>query len=614
MTAFAMVISKTPNSQVNESVYGRLVNQLKLPLDDPNSESVSTDSVKADKLWLAHSRTQGIYQDKVSKSWFACVGNPFCEKYQRAFGTDYTQPLLEDYLDRGADAITCLSAPFVTVIYDGRDQSIHIVTDRVGLQHIYIAELADCYVLSTSSMALASAINVHLDREAIASYFMVGYLMGQGTFFEEIHKIDAGTWTKIKSGKMTASRYWSPPSEERSGKSIYDYANELADRFKKAVLHRLDDEGRTSVELTSGIDSRLNLACAAASGKKFHAWTIGQPDSPEVIVAGNLKRVQHFDHYVFSAVEDLADSFLNDLELICKLTDCETNCLNLISSPSCNRQSTALRDSSLSGLAGEILRGPYYLYYTGVPNTSTKVNLDRMMRFKMLHNVCGEPQVFSKRFPSDYTDIIRTLINRYFTRTVGKPLRWRLDHYYFSAAVQRFVGRSCSFNNYFYRQELPYFDNEIVEMSFKVPHKFKRNSTLVKHALVICHPDWSDVLLENGLPARPLSSRDFNHVIHHYTRYGKKAFDRIITGVAGKTKAKLDNAGIYNVVTENLMSDRVLKLMDPQNMASDFLYDPDSLREFVRKSVDNGFKDRTQVGLILSFELLCRHLGSSLNI
>ncbi len=345
MTAFAAIISKTPNSQVNESVYGRLVNQLKLPLDNPNSESVSTDSIKVEKLWLPHSRTKGIYQDKVSKSWLACVGNPFCEKYQHTFGTDYTKPLLEDYLDRGADAITCLSAPFVTVIYDGRDQSIHIVTDRVGLQHVYIAELADCYVLSTSSMALASAMGVHLDREAVACYFMAGYLMGQGTFFEEIHKIDAGTWTKIKSGKMTTSRYWSPPSEERSGKSIYDYANELADKFKKAVLHRLDDEEQTSVELTSGIDSRLNLVCAAASGKKFHAWTIGQPESPEVIIAENLKRVQYFDHHVFSAVEDLGNSFLDDLGLICKLTDCEINCLNLISSPLCNRQSTALRVS-----------------------------------------------------------------------------------------------------------------------------------------------------------------------------------------------------------------------------------------------------------------------------
>lgn len=614
MTAFAGIISKNPNDQINDNIYNRLVSQLKSQLDKPDSESISTDFVKAKKLWLPHSRTQGMYQDKASKSWLACVGNPFCEKYQCAFGTDYTQPLLEDYLDRGADAVTCLSAPFVTVIYDGRDQSIHIVTDRVGLQHIYIAELADCYILSTSSMALASAISVHLDREAIASYFMAGYLIGQGTFFEEIRKIDGGTWTKIKSGKMTASRYWSPPSEERSDKSIDDYANELADRFNKAVSHRLDDEGQTSVELTSGIDSRLNLVCAAASGKKFHAWTIGEADSPEVTVVENLKKVQHFDHYVFSAVEDLPNSFLDDLELICKLTDGEVNCLNLISSPSCNRQSTALRDSSLSGLAGEILRGPYYLYYKGVPNISKKVNLGRMIRFKMLHNVCSNPQVFSKRFPSNYPSIIRTLINRYFVETAGQPLRWRLDSYYFAAAVQRFVGRSCSLNNYFYRQELPYFDNEIVEISFKVPHQFKRNSKLVKHALSICHPAWSDVLLENGLPARPLSLRDFNHIIRHYTRFGQKAFNRIIIGVGGKAKAKMDNAGVYNVVTENLMSEPVLKLMSPQNMASSFLYDPDNLREFVRESVDNGFRDRTQIGLILSFELLCRNVGSSLNI
>jgi hypothetical protein len=410
---------------------------------------------------------------------------------------------------------------------------------------------------------------------------MAGYIMGQKTLFEEIQKIDASSWVNILNGKMTTNRYWLPPSEEQSGKSIYEYADELADRFKKAVLYRIDDRGRTSIELTSGIDSRLNLVCAAASGKKFHAWTIGQPESPEVKVAENLKKVQYFGHYVFSAANDLSNSFLSDLDLICKWTDCEVNCLNLISSPSCNRQSAALRDSSLSGLAGEILRGAYYPFFIGVSNASRKVNLDRIMRLKMFHNVCGEPRVFSKKFPSDYLNIVRKLVNRYFIQTVGKPLRWRLDHYYFSASVQRSVGRSCSFNNYFYRLELPYFDNDIVEMSFKVPHQFKKNSKLVRHTMVICHEGWSDVLLETGLPARPLGLRDINNIICYYAKYWKKGFNRVITGVAGKTKTRPDNAGIYNVVTKNLMSDHVLKLMDHRNMASSFLYDPDGLKKFV---------------------------------
>jgi len=368
------------------------------------------------------------------------------------------------------------------------------------------------------------------------------------------------------------------------------------------------------VELTGGMDSRLNLACALASGKAFHAWTIGEPHSSEVVIAEKLKAVESFDHHVFSAAVDLGETFLADLELLTRLTDNEVNCLNLISSPSCNRQSVDLRDSALSGLAGEILRGSYYVFFKGVPNTASRINLNRLIRFKMLHNVCGEPGVFSAKFPSDYQRLIQGLVEKYFIETEGQPLRWRLDKYYFSGAIQRCIGRSCSLNNYFYRQELPYFDNDIVDIAFRTPHQYKKNSRLFKQALQTFHPGYSEVLLENGLPGRPLRLSDYKHVICYYNAFAKKLLGRIGTSLLAKKKFSPDNAGVQSTITSILASDRVLKLMDPQHMASAFLYDSDNLREFVRQSMSNGFKDRTQIGLMLSFELLCRELGSSLKI
>ena len=40
--------------------------------------------------------------------------------------------LLNEYLRKGHVAITELNAPFAVVIYDGRDKTVHIVTDRGG--------------------------------------------------------------------------------------------------------------------------------------------------------------------------------------------------------------------------------------------------------------------------------------------------------------------------------------------------------------------------------------------------------------------------------------------------------------------------------------------------
>lgn len=611
MTMLAGILGKSRGS-TDERMYNSLVKELKSLVDHADCASAEAASIKISKLWLNHSRTQGIYQDADSASWLACVGNPFSSKYRGLGGADFGRALLNDYLKNGIVAVTKLNAPFVVFIYDGREQELVIVTDRLGLQHVYFAELEDCYLFSTSSLALASAIRPRLDYRAVASFFMASYIMGPGSFFEGINKLDAATITRFTDGRLRTQKYWEPGRVDKNHATIGEYAGVLAQVCKKAVCDRLGDDGRTSVELTSGIDSRINLACAAASGKDFHAWTIGQNKSPEVIVAERLRRVRGFKHHVLSAAHELPETFMDDLELICRLTDCDYNCLNLISSPSCNRQSASIRDASMSGLAGEILRGPYYLYYKGVPNRAGPVNYDRMLKFKMVKNVCPERSVFSNKFPADYDRILRGLLDGYFEPNRSMPLRWQLDYYYFAASVQRFVGRSCSFNNYFYRLDVPWFDNDVVELSFRVPHRYKMNSRLVRHTMALCDPQYSEVALENGLPARPLTTRDTALLAGYYTRFGKRVCRRIITGLTGRSRATPDNAGVYGTVTRILKSDRVLKLLDHQNMASAFLYDPDRLRKYRERAVANDFKDRTQVGLMLTFELMCRRLGSSL--
>jgi asparagine synthetase B (glutamine-hydrolysing) len=611
MTAFAVILSTdllTPNE---EGLFARLVSKLNSQIGGLSCECVKTPYLHAAKLWLPHARTQEFAKDEATASWLACVGNP---SYGQNVGMlpGLSQVLLNDYLVEGPKVITSLNAPFAIIIFDGRDKSLNVVTDRGGIQHIYIAKLQYSYVLSTSSLALASVIPVHLNRLSIVDYFLVGHLLEQKTFFKEIDKIDQATWVSFIGGKVNKHRYWLPPAEIKGNAKIGDIAKELANELKKAVSGRIGPTNDTSIEITGGFDTRVNLACAATSGKAFLACTIGEPDSAEVRVAQQLQRIQHFPHYVLSPAKDIQDRFLDDLYLIHALTDGESNCLNLIASPSYNRQMAKLRQASISGVGGEILRGFYYISHKGVPNRAKNIRIRRLIALKMLPNIGCKPEIFSDAFPPDYRDVLERSVGNCFLNTKEKSIFWRLDNFYLKARQQRFVGRSSTFNNFFYRQELPFLDNNVLDMSFTIPWRFKKNSAIVRHALVHCHPAYAGVALVSGLPARPLKLNDCWTVLRHYGRFAKKVSRKIQTSFLHKSPSASDDVGVQSLVARQLASEQITELLSLNNMASAFLYDADKYNQFIKRNRGDGFKDSVQIGLILSFELTCRYVGTSL--
>jgi len=611
MSAFAAILGRDHLTVAEHELFGRLVHRLKSQISPLSCETFKTDKLHAAKLWLPHARTYGLAKDKSTASWLACVGNP---SYGESAGIapGLSQVLLDNYLGDGPDVITSLNAPFIVILFDGRDKSLSVVTDRVGIQHIYIAELNHSYILSTSSLALASVISVGLNTESLANYFLIGHLSEQKTFFKEIEKLAGATWLSFTDGKVDKRVYWFPPTEEKSSLKILDIAKEFSSKFKKAVSERIGPNNNTSLELTGGMDTRMNLACAAACGKSFHVCTIGQPNSAEVRVAQQLMQIQGFQHYVLSPAKDIQDCFLDDLHLIHTLTDGEADCLNLIASPSYNRQMAKLREASISGVGGEILRGFYYISHKGIPNRAKHIRIGRLIALKMLPNIGARPEIFSDAFPSNYLGILKRSVGSYFLSTTNRPIFWRLDDFYFRCREQRFAGRSSTFNNFFYRQELPFFANDIIDMSFTIPWRFKKNSRIVAHALAHCHPGYSNVPLINGLPARPLQINDIRPFLHYCAGFAEKVCWKIQTSLLGKSPVVPDDVGVRSLVARKLASNRVSKLLNLDDMASAFLYEADKFREFIKKNRENGFRDRAQIGLILSFELTCRYVGSSL--
>ena len=516
MAHFAMVLAPQGIQEHHRQLHQELEQRLDTQLDGLSSEDMVSRRHLACKMWLPHSRSQGFGKDDATGSWLACIGNPLSRGCHNVPPGQFAGHLLKRLLDDGECAVTELNAPFAIVVHDGRNGQTHVVSDRGGFQCLYIARVDDAHVLCSSSLVLAATTGVHLDADAVATYFQTGYLFGDMTLYREIRRVSAATWLSFLSDQVRRKRYWHPPGADASRGNVRDWAEEIVDAGVEHVGLALECGEPTAVELTSGLDSRFALACAQRTGRPFVAWTIADINSKDLTTAQTLAQVCSVKHVAVSPLQDLSETFDLDFRQLHALTDGEIDCLNVIASPSANRQSARIRRQSVSGGGGEMLRGFHY----GLPRLwPTDAHLLRLVSWRVGVRMNYDLPLFRPAFADPEKKRLRSVLAPILRESSGHPARWRLDHFHLYGSMQGAGGRSMTFNNLFYRPITPYCSNRMLDVCFSMPPRFKSRGLALRHAMALCAPKLSRVPLGTGLPPRPWGPSDVPVLARSYGSY-----------------------------------------------------------------------------------------------
>jgi asparagine synthase (glutamine-hydrolysing) len=603
VASFAMVMSTSVLVEGQKRIFGRMRTETAGLAGALSEDRVDAGGHIAAKTWLAHSRTQGIARDPATGSWLACVGNPW------GAGTAEVPPertspfLLEGYIARGRTAITELNAPFVVVIFDGRDRTTHIVTDRGGFEHIYRRDIGGAQYFATSSLALAGAAEATLDAEAVSAYFRAGYVLGQDTLFKEVRKVGAARWITASASGVKEEKYWEPPLPSEKERDWRGWGREIAEAGVEALDGALSAGVTTTVELTGGMDSRFNFACAVKTGRPIIAWTIGDVDLKDLKVAETLARRARRPHVIVSPLADIAERFEEDFRLIHKLIDGESDCMNVIASPSANRQSARVRIQSVSGVGGERFRGIYYRWRGG-----DGVNVAGLVDWRLCLGTGYRGEIFRDEYADASGGKMKRRVGEYFDAAGDGPAEWKLEKFYLERPLQGAGGRSVSFNNYFYRPAVPFFSNRMLDLALRMPGEAKRTGLSMREGIRLIDAGLADVPLGTGLPARPLGILDAPRVLAGKAIYARKAARKAVAKLLHVTAAKGASRGFDAVVKDRLAA-MCRKELKADEMASAAIYDGGALARFIERSIIAGMPNTTQMGLIMSLELTCRRVG-----
>jgi asparagine synthase (glutamine-hydrolysing) len=182
------------------------------------------------------------------------------------------------YLEFGLDFINKLNGMFAIAIHDARDNSLHLIRDRMGKKPLWISQLNDGTLFFASEVRaiMLARPDRTLRTEMIAEVMQYGYINSPNSAFNEIHQVPPANVTSWRDGTTTTSTYWTADFDTKIDISYEDALVVTKELIEAAVSRRLISERPLGSFLSGGYDSTVVTAYMAKLMKeKVQTYSIG---------------------------------------------------------------------------------------------------------------------------------------------------------------------------------------------------------------------------------------------------------------------------------------------------------------------------------------------------
>jgi asparagine synthase (glutamine-hydrolysing) len=194
-----------------------------------------------------------------------------------------TEVVLASYQAFGERCVDRFNGQFAFAIWDGRNESLFLARDRLGIAPLHYAVRDGVLVFASEAKAILAhpGFPAVADGEAVVEALLCGTLFAGRTMFRDIRALPAGhTLTATRAG-IREREYWDVPlgpPEGANGSEDF-YREQLLPLLEDAVRIRLMGEVPWGVMLSGGTDSTtLGLLASGMVERPVETFTIDFPN------------------------------------------------------------------------------------------------------------------------------------------------------------------------------------------------------------------------------------------------------------------------------------------------------------------------------------------------
>jgi asparagine synthase (glutamine-hydrolysing) len=201
-------------------------------------------------------------------------------------GHSDTEVMVEGFAVWGVrETVERLIGMFAFAAWDRSNRRLTLVRDRLGIKPLYWGEVDGSLVFSSElkALKLVPGWRGEIDRDALASFLRYSYVPSPNSIYRGINKLAPGTLLEIgEGGEVKQATYWSLSEvAERGQVSLLDVADGTAQEMLEtlladAVRRRMVADVPLGMFLSGGIDSStVSALMQANSSRPIRTFSIG---------------------------------------------------------------------------------------------------------------------------------------------------------------------------------------------------------------------------------------------------------------------------------------------------------------------------------------------------
>ena len=200
---------------------------------------------------------------------------------------------------------------FAIALYDRETESLYLCRDRIGKKPLYYA-YKDGEIIFGSELKpilLFPGFDARVRKEIIPRFLVTQYINAPDTALQDVYKLEPGSILVYKHGEIQTSKYWDLVERYHTMMADpvlkYSDAKEgLKDRLRESVRLRLISDVPLGSFLSGGFDSSLITAIAQEiSGEPVKTFSIGFKEdkwneAPYALAISKHLGTDHREYYI----------------------------------------------------------------------------------------------------------------------------------------------------------------------------------------------------------------------------------------------------------------------------------------------------------------------------
>ncbi|WP_034445531.1 asparagine synthase (glutamine-hydrolyzing) [Butyrivibrio sp. AE2032] len=194
-----------------------------------------------------------------------------------------TEVLIAAYLKWGIDMVDHIHGMFAIALYDRESEDVFLIRDRIGKKPLF-------YWIDGKNIVFASELKPILKcpgfkpeirRQLLPRYLYQQYISAPESIFTDVYKLEAGSVLKFHNGEIKKWKYWNirdvyAKMSQDPVRSYEEAKDGLKTRLKNSVVSRMIADVPLGTFLSGGYDSSLVTAIAQEfSDKPVKTFCIG---------------------------------------------------------------------------------------------------------------------------------------------------------------------------------------------------------------------------------------------------------------------------------------------------------------------------------------------------